>query len=823
MTEQSQATTKRARSEGFEWLGDLVFLVPALLLSFSLAYPIYDVAWFFLVVGVGLLAGILSAWIPLRRHLSVWVSVAGGVGAYLLLGLPVASPEVFWAPNTILTQFVGVLVAPLAGPRQILTLDVPLGTYQQVLAPVFFLAIAVSLAVFNLAWRGGKAWFMAAPLGLVPMAWGIALGTTSQGALFNLPAPLHWLGTRAAIGIVIVLLLFAWLFWRPWLRRKRMVRSAPQMLSGNLTGRWIVSKGFRGALGVLMVSSAILVSVTVTPMLMEHRSRVVLRTDIPVRVEETLEISPLSTYRQYFSEGVFDATMFTVTETVGLERVRIAALDYFDGSTFQANSPQSTQAFQRVPSTISPILAPEQESLRPVSTVVQIGEYQQPWVPLPGALGSLRFEGEHKAELADNLFYNKRTATAIQGFGDGIAENTSYQVDAWNLLAPASAVTAFVPAHQGGNLTPDVPESLVKWVDNQTQAADGAGLVELIDRLRARGYLSHSLLEDDGARTWMSALGPNYQFQASRSGHSLERISRLFVRLNEQEEAAGPDPSAEQLVGAVGDDEQFATAAALIADHLGFNVRVVVGARLHSDTPGELPVCASGGCTGGDMAAWIEVQDGDSGLWAPLDVTPQHSLLLAPRTQQTSDPKNITTVTPAQIQVMPPPQAEPSGGESQTNVDEEMAWEATETGPWLRLAGVVGLGALALLSLPLTIIAAKTLRATRRRKAPSGSARIRGAWAEYADKARDYRYLVEPSSTRMETATQLSFEDDSALHLAHAADYVSFQVPTGGDFDSTEAWVLVGAAKANLGVGTTFWQRVRSRFSLRSFRAGGRE
>lgn len=820
MIERPPSDTNRSRSGDLDWLGDLAFLVPALLLSFALAYPIYEAAWFLVVVGVGLIGGTVNAWVTTRRRLSVWVSVAVGAATYILLGLPVASPEVFWAPNKIINQFVGVLVAPLAGPRQILTLDVPLGTYQQVLAPVFFLAIGVSLAVFNLAWRGTRTWFAGAPLVLVPMIWGIAFGTTSRGSLFDLPAPLHWVGSRGAIGGATVLLLFAWLSWRPWLKRRRRVRGIRRQDRGeDSPGRWNASMGLRLTLGVLMVTFATLVSAAATPLLMAQRSREVLREDVPVRVEATLEISPLSTYRRYFGEGVFEATMFAVTETSGLERVQIAALDYFDGSTFQATSPQSTQIFQRVPSTISPTLTARQESLRPVTTTVRIGEYQQPWVPLPGTLGSVLFEGEQKAELADNFFYNRGTTTGIQGFGDGIPENTSYRVDAWNLLASTAAIVGFVPARQGSVLVSDLPDSLVKWVDNQTQVADGAGLVELITRLRARGYLSHSLLEDD-AGTWTSALGPDYRFQASRSGHSLDRISRLFVGLNEQEAAAGPNATAEQLVGAVGDDEQFAVAAALIADHLGFNVRVVVGARLQSDTSGELPACIAGICAGGDMAAWIEVQNGDGGAWAPLDVTPQHSLLLAPRTQQTSDPKNATKVMPAQIQVMPPPQAQPSGGETLVSADDATAWETNGLPQWLRVVGAVALGLLALATPPLTIIAAKTLRAWRRRAAPLGSTRIRGAWDEYADTARDYRYSVQPSSTRMETAMQLSFEDDSALHLAHAADYVSFRAPAGADFDSAVAWALVRDAKANLAVGTTLWQRVRSRLSPRSFRRG---
>ncbi len=813
---------KKRREGGLQWIGDLGFLVPALLLSFTFAYPIYGVPWYFLMVAIGLAAGIVNAWLINAKRLSIWWSVAGGVASYVVLGLPVASPEVFWAPKTVVKQFVGILVAPLAGPRELLTLDVPLGTYQQVLAPFFFLAIAVSLAVFNLAWRRNRMWAAAAPIALVPMVAGIALGTTSNAPFFTLPEPFSWVGTQATFGIATVLFLFAWLFWRPWARRRRMVRVAPEMLGAGTTGRWIASRGVRGVLGVLMVAAGLGASVFAAPILLEGRTKDVLRTDTPVEVKTVLEVTPLSTYRQYFGRDLYDAELFSVSGAEGLERVRIATLDYYDGHTFQAVAPDSKQLFQRVPSVIKPDIVPGQDAVGPVKSSVEIGAYDGAWVPLPGALGSIRFEGERRADLQDSFFYSKKTETGVQSLQGGITEGTRYEVDAWGLLAPTASINGFTPGTRGGQMADLMPDTLRSWLKNQDQPRSGAGLVELVDRLRSRGYLSHSLMDDQAAQAWVAGLGADYQFQASRAGHSQDRIARLFLRLNEQEEAAGDNATDEQLVGGVGDDEQFAVAAALIADDMGFNVRVVMGARLQPDSDGGLTACTNGVCKGSDMAVWVEVQDGDDGAWAPLDVTPQHTLLLAPRTQQTSDPKNPTTVAPAEIQVMPPPQAEPSGGEAQVGSDDEKAWEARETSLWVRIVGVTLMSLLVIAVLPATVVAVKRVRTMRRQRAPFGATRIRGAWTDYVDRARDYRYLVEPSSTRLETAVQLAFEDDSAVHLAHAADYVSFQVPTEADFDSEGAWVLCANAKANLAEGTTFWQRVKALFSPRSlFRGGG--
>ena len=137
------------------------------------------------------------------------------------------------------------------------------------------------------------------------------------------------------------------------------------------------------------------------------------------------------------------------------------------------------------------------------------------------------------------------------------------------------------------------PDSLRTWVDEHASGSGGAALAGLVMLVRERGYLSHALEVGDETPLWMQSL-PDYTFQPSASGHSLARIDAMFARLLERE----TDPRAaasENFVAAVGDDEQFATAVALIARELGFPSRVVVGARLTSADSGcarATPACA---------------------------------------------------------------------------------------------------------------------------------------------------------------------------------------------------------------------------------------
>src|SRR5690606_24310818 len=118
---------------------------------------------------------------------------------------------------------------------------------------------------------------------------------------------------------------------------------------------------------------------------------------------------------------------------------------------------------------------------------------------------------------------------------------------------------------------------LKQWVAAHSRGDGGDALRGLVDLLRERGYLSHALATpgNDEEPRWAVELA-GYELQPSAAGHSLARIDQLFERLLEREQNV-QSPS-ESFVAAVGDDEQFAVAVALIAGELGFPSRVVIGA-----------------------------------------------------------------------------------------------------------------------------------------------------------------------------------------------------------------------------------------------------
>ena len=146
-----------------------------------------------------------------------------------------------------------------------------------------------------------------------------------------------------------------------------------------------------------------------------------------------------------------------------------------------------------------------------------------------------------------------------------------------------------------------------------------------------------------------------YSFAASAAGSSYDRIDRLFTQLNERAAQVG-DATGQSLVAAIGDDEQFATAVALMAADLGFPSRVVLGARLaDTDANGwSVPACVDGTCKGQNMAVWTEVQ-ASNGTWIPIDVTPQHASPPSPDVTQQRDPKFASDLDPKRAQPIAPP------------------------------------------------------------------------------------------------------------------------------------------------------------------------
>lgn len=794
------------------------------------AWPIYRDGAFLLLAGVATLAGLLIAGASRLWAWPGWLTAAATAATFLVVGVPLAVPSALTSIERVPGGFVELLLGTVTAWKDLITVQLPIGTYRNLLVPALVVFLVGTVLVATLVWRTtrpGRSSAIAVGVALSMVLFGLGFGASVSSSPIEVgplvvPAP-----RETAVGLLALVVSLVFLAWRTADARTHALRRAAHASGVRLSRRRTASDTRRALLAGGMVLAGVAAAALIVPGAAQSLPRDVLRSGVGPELAIRSSVSPLGEYRSYFSNAEFGATLFTVTSDGPLPaRVRLATLDAYDGETFRAFDVAASgdeARFTRVPSMLNP------DQGEPSTVRVEIGEYGGIWMPMVGSLASVRFEGPRAASLADAFYYSAATAAGVQIAGGGFAARDAYELrvslpdarDVASLTPPASASAADV----------EPPESLKQWIKDQDAGAGGAALGELVDRLRARGYLSHALTvpQTGDPAAWTAALG-DYGFQPSASGHSLARIDTMFRQLLARQTEAGVAADQgvdESLVAAIGDDEQFATAAALIAEQLGFPARVVVGVRL--DAQQGLPACVGGVCQGGDMSAWIEVQASD-GEWVPLDVTPQHTIGVQRDAKQQRDPENVTELRPDTAQEVVPPAPVQQDSIKAAEDEPDAALDLTLLWTVLRVIALVVLIAALVFGPFATVIAAKALRRRARRSEGEPGTRIVGGWDEYVDAALD-RGLTAPSElTRRELAAH--FETQSAASsvegstaasasaggsLATLADRAVFAAESPSVEESEEFWRIVDVERGMLSQGAGTWQRLRAAVSLRSF------
>jgi hypothetical protein len=259
----------------------------------------------------------------------------------------------------------------------------------------------------------------------------------------------------------------------------------------------------------------------------------------------------------------------------------------------------------------------------------------------------------------------------------------------------------------------------------------------------------------------------------------------------------------------IGDQEQYAVTAALMARQLGFPARVVLGFTVPQNGIGD-----SATITGDDITAWIQVQTARNG-WVDVDPNPQ--LRPVPekkpeRPKQITRPQSIVDPPkdPVDREQNPPPQAHVQ----QEKAPQLPAWLSILLAVMTVLGWVLLVAALAL-SPFLAVIAAKWRRRRKRRTHRAlPRTRISGAWREFADAALDHGYTPPGSATRSEAAQTVG--GPRSLLLASVADRSAFGRAEPTDADADQVWRAVEELRRDLDARTTRWGRWRARVSLRS-------
>ena len=720
-------------------------------------WPIYRSPAIIVLIAVALAVGSLVAILGALFRWGPPLMILASVFAFLAIGVPLAVPTK--TQFTVLPTLDGILdlVAGVAlGWKQLLTITLPVGDYQALLVPALVLVLGAAIVGLSVALRAKNPELAV----LAPIV--LFIAATAFGPQFP-DRPLD-----APIALLVAVLF--WLVWFRWYRRRRVVRALAAQQDGvdadkpetGIAGvRTVLSAGLIMAIAS---GAAVAASATIPP----AADRTVLRTTIAQPFDPRDYVSPLSGFRSYWQPARLDEVLFQVSGLPEGDRLRLATMDTYDGVVYSVGSDQVSSlsgSFTRVPYRF------DQSDLTgtEVSIGVDVIGYTGVWVPTVGQLESIAFTGDNADGLRDSFYYNDTSGSAA--VIDRLRSGDQYVLNAVVTDQPTQAQLADL--EPGGATVPaqqSVPDELTAKLEEYTAGIEGPGrrLVATLAGLAADGYISHG--GDDEP--------------PSRSGHASDRIAQLMS-----------DPRM------IGDAEQYAVVAALMAGDLGFPSRVVLGF-----------VPQDGQVTSGDVSAWIEVDTAQYG-WVAIDPTP------AVREIPEELPEDNSQVARPQT-IVPPPVLEDEAFDRQSTPDSEQelppdldpVLEAILAA--LRVLGIVALVAAIALAPFVVVIAAKIRRRRLRRRAPSAIERISGGWQEFEDAIVDHGLSPAASSTRSEVASIAGGVQSQVL--AAVADRAVFAPDDPSLTDADSVWRAVDELQAQLDSGLTRWQRLKARISLRS-------
>jgi transglutaminase-like putative cysteine protease len=794
-------------------VGNTAFVVGMIVVAAFAAWPIYADWTFLVLVIASAVLGFAISTLATARRFGLVLTAALVVGVYLVFGVPLAVPSALTGLTDVLTGWVSLVGATVFSWKQLATIStIPVGSYQTLLVPAFLVFLVGTTLLTTFALRGRRWYPLVVPVALLMCGFGLLFGAADVSPDIVVGSVAVHAPRELAVGALAFFVALGFLLWRVAYERRLAIRQAQSVAGIRQSRQATASVARRFLLAATTLVLAALVAVVLTPALSGSAERRVLRSTITPETLRTLADSPLSDFRSFYSDDLYGQELFSVsTDGLDAAELRLAVLSYYDGQTFTAVDPITggtpDSAFVRVPYTVDPGVDGERGS-----ATVTVGEgYSGAWVPTLRNLEQLTFAGDNARENAAAFFYNRDVQAGIES--DGIRPGDSFDMTGVNATVSADALAlgpaADISAVVGDDL---VPDALVQWV-NMQQTTD---LAELVRRLRARGYLSHAILDPGAESAWIEGIygGDTGRFAPSYAGHSSARIGTLFTQLV-QKQRENPDGDDAAMVAGIGDDEQFAVAAALVAQHLGYPSRVVLGFRLADEGlgPDDVPACTDA-CRGQNAAAWIEVQVADGG-WVPIDTTPQHTQPLAVQQVDQQLPRYGTGVDPESATKEQPSAGDQSTGDTSTAPEAETAVDLAWLSTTLRIVGLSLLGVLVLLAPFATILFAKARRRRERRRAERIEQRIVGGWDEYVDAALDHGYDVPTTETRTQVA-QL-YRTTNGTTLAQLADRAVFGPSDPDPAESERFWQILEEDRVEFARGMNAMQRWRAAVSLRSF------
>ncbi|RLP69115.1 transglutaminase domain-containing protein [Mycetocola reblochoni] len=675
-------------------------------------------------IGLGTAVALLASW----RRWGVPLTLTAAAAGALLIGPAVVVPEqtlggVFPSADALRT----VLVGSVSSWRDVFTVQPPIVDPATVrVLPLVCTVVAalagVGLAVSLSPWgprRVPRLLLVLAP-GLALYVFTACIGTAEP----FLPVP------RA---IAVVALSVLWLSWSVHLppadaARPRPARGGSGRPASRGAPRLRRDGSPRSGSRVLRMAGSLAAAAVVgagAVLLLPDGSRTVLRDQVVPPVQAREVPSPLAGFRA-FTKDRADQELFRVRGGEPGGRIRLAAMTDFDGRVWALADPGGARdvsgAFTVVGRRL-PVVDPGPEGGE-TTTTISLVDYEGIWLPLPGRARTIDDHDASSGRSFPLLRYSAADMSAV--VVGGVPPGAEYAVGAADAPAVSDAQLDGVPVADIALPEPrNVPESVRETATRLAAGEEGAiaRLRAIEHRLATTGYLSHGLPDDSAP---------------SRAGHGSDRVDELLSR--------------SQMIG---DEEQYASAFALMARTLGYPARVVMGFLPDAsaeDGDGDGNGDASTPVTGADVTAWVEVPFEGVG-WVSFDPTPDD-------TEIPQDQKPEPQAEP-QPQIRQPPRADAPvdellGSAQLDDRDEERDRRDDDWLVWLRAAGLVLALPAALAAVAAALAAVRAGRSWRRRRTGRPDRVAAAAWDELIDRGVELGWPVPEGGSREHRAARLN-------------------------------------------------------------------
>jgi hypothetical protein len=764
-----QRTSVLRAIPGRTW-ADLAVVSALSLLGVAGFQPAFGQYSFLIAAAGGLLVGTAAAFAGYLLRMSVLTTIALAIAGYFAFGGLFAMPaSAIGRVVPSLDTLAGLVSGAVFGWGDALTLRTPLEAPPYIAVVPYVSTWLVALVSVSLVCRwlprrrrtAARMAVLVAPAAVLFVG-AILLGTREP----------FYAGVR---GVLFAGLALAWVGWRR---------------TGGATDGGVAAAPIPGALrrkvlgsGVVILGAVAVAAIAGTALTPPDAGRFVLRQEVTPPFQPLDYPSPLAGFRKY-TKDLEKTKLFTVTGAAPGSYVRLATMDTYNGVVWKVASPGAgsteTGSFELLGRSIPtpPLFTAGAKQ----KVEFRILDYKDVWLPGQGYATSLDFESHKGTDPTTTVRIN--TATGTAALTSGVGAGLSYVVSVTDQKVPGDKQLAHVPPAKIATAdVADVPDIVTSKAKEYAGSANTAiqKLRNIERSLKTFGYLSHGRASDP---------------VPSRAGEGADRMTQLFTQ----------SPM-------VGDQEQYASAFALMANSLGYPVRVVMGFKPPSGG-GTVTV------TGNDVTAWDEVAFQGVG-WVPFFPTPTKTD--APK-EQTVKPK-----LQPQPQVRQPPRTNPKDDQLLTPVKtkddhQKPKKPGFEIPGWAWVtAAIVGIPLLAYF-VPLFIVWLLKRRRRRRNELGPPDRQAAGAWDELTAGFSEFGMTIPKPATRLQTAEAVerqAREQDLAVppgSLAVLAGRVDRAVFDAGDADDTtvkSVWTEADAILAGVRGGAGWLRRRIAAFRYR--------